>query len=144
MQRSVYECCWQKWGIHCVCCKNGGSKRTFSFLEFYLGALTTKYDKILTSAQNYTNSGADEAREFQEPRTSILSRVSLLMASSKTSVQRKYNNLIVKTRGFWLKNETVISPLNWNTNGIIWTGGKQQLKAGRSNSAWVWIAGRHF
>ena len=45
----------------------------FTSLEFYLGALTTKYNKILTAAQNYTNSGAEEAREFLEPRTSILS-----------------------------------------------------------------------
>ena len=44
-------------------------------LESYLEAMTTKNDKILTSARNYINSADDKASEFQEPRASIRSRL---------------------------------------------------------------------
>ena len=46
-----------------------------SLLEFYLAAMTTKNDKILTSARNYINSADDKASEFQEPRASIRFRI---------------------------------------------------------------------
>ena len=58
-------------------------------LESNLEAMTTKNDQILTSARNYLNSADDKVSEFQEPRSSIRSRVSSLMALSKTSCQRK-------------------------------------------------------
>ena len=63
-------------------------------LESYSEALTTKNDKILTSAQNYINSADDKVSEFQEPRATIRSSVSSLMASSKTSNQRKHDYVI--------------------------------------------------
>ena len=52
-------------------------------LESYLEAMTTKNDKILTSARNYINSADDKVSEFQEPRASIRSRLPSLMTSSK-------------------------------------------------------------
>ena len=47
-------------------------------LESYLAAMTTKIDKILTSARNYINSADDKVSELQEPRAPILSRLSSL------------------------------------------------------------------
>ena len=40
-------------------------------LESYLEAMTTKTDKIPTSAQNYINSADDKVSEFQGARDSI-------------------------------------------------------------------------
>ena len=42
-------------------------------LESYLEAMTTKNNKILTSARNYINTADDKVSEFQEPRASIRS-----------------------------------------------------------------------
>ena len=67
-------------------------------LESYLEAMTTKNDKILTSARNYINSADDKVSEFQEPRTSIRSRLPSLMISSKTSSQRKHDYVIAKMK----------------------------------------------
>ena len=50
-------------------------------LESYSEAMTTKSDKILTSAQKYINSADDKVSEFQEPRASIRSRLPSLMVS---------------------------------------------------------------
>ena len=79
-------------------------------LESYLEAMTTKNDKILTSAQNYINSADDKLSELQEPMASIRSRVPSLMASSKTSSQRKHDYVIAKMRRAEIEkqNETVI------------------------------------
>ena len=67
-------------------------------LESYLEAMTTKNDKILTSARNYINSADDKASEFQEPRAPIRSRLPSLMTSSKTSSQRKHDYVIAKMK----------------------------------------------
>ena len=67
-------------------------------LESYLEAMTTKNDNILTSARNYINSADDKVSEFQEPRASIRSRFPSLMASSKTSSQRKHDYVIAKMK----------------------------------------------
>ena len=67
-------------------------------LESYLEAMTTKNDKILTSTRNYINSADDKVSEFQEPRAPILSRLPLIMTSSKTSSQRKHDYVIAKMR----------------------------------------------
>ena len=67
-------------------------------LESYLEAITTKNDKILTSARNYTNSADDKVSEFQEPRAPILSRLPSIMTSSKTSSQRKHDYVIAKMK----------------------------------------------
>ena len=50
-------------------------------LESYLEAMTTKNDKILTSARNYFNSADDKVSELQEPRSPILSRLPSIMTS---------------------------------------------------------------
>ena len=60
--------------------------------------MTTKNDKILTSARNYINSADDKMSEFQEPRTLILSRLPSIMTSSKTSSQRKHDYVIAKMK----------------------------------------------
>ena len=60
--------------------------------------MTTKNDKILTSARNCINSADDKVSEFQEPRASIRSIVSSLMALSKTSSQRKHDYVISKMK----------------------------------------------
>ena len=70
----------------------------FPSLKSYLEAMTTNNDKILTSARNYINSADDKVSEFQEPRASIRSRVSSLMASPKTSSQRKHDYVIAKLK----------------------------------------------
>ena len=67
-------------------------------LEFYLEAMKTKIDKILTSAWNYTNSADDKVIEFQEPRASIRSGFPSLMASSKTSSQHKHDYVTAKMK----------------------------------------------
>ena len=67
-------------------------------LESYLEAMTTKNDKILTSARNYINSADDKVSEFQEPRASIRSRLPSLMTSSKTSTQRKHDSVVAKMK----------------------------------------------
>ena len=67
-------------------------------LESYLEAMTTKNDKILTSARNYINSADDKVSEFQEPRAPILSRLPSIMTSSKTSSQRKHDYVIAKIK----------------------------------------------
>ena len=67
-------------------------------LESYLEAMTTKNDKILTSARNYINSADDKVSEFQEPRTSIRYRLPYIMTSSKTSSQRKHDYVIAKMK----------------------------------------------
>ena len=67
-------------------------------LESYLKAMTTKNDKILTSARNYINSYDDKVSELQEPRASIRFRLPSLMASSKTSSQRKHDYVIAKMK----------------------------------------------
>ena len=67
-------------------------------LESYLEAMTTKNDKILTSARNYINLADDKVSEFQEPRDSIRSRVSSLIASLKTSIQRKHDYVIANMK----------------------------------------------
>ena len=59
-------------------------------LESYLEAMTTKNDKILTSARKYINSAGDKVSEFQEPMASIRSRLPSVMASSKTYSQHDY------------------------------------------------------
>ena len=74
-------------------------------LESYLQAMTTKNDKTLTSARNYTNSADDKVSEFQEPRASIRSRVPSLMASSKTSSQRKHDYVIAKMKREEIKKQ---------------------------------------
>ena len=56
-------------------------------LESYLEAMTTKNDKILTSARNYINAAAY-----------IRSRVPSIMTSSKTSSQRKHDYVIAKMK----------------------------------------------
>ena len=60
--------------------------------------MTTKKDMILASAQNYINSADDKVSEFQEPRASICSGLPSLMASSKTSSQRKHDYVIAKMK----------------------------------------------
>ena len=70
----------------------------FPSLESYLEAMTTKNDKILTSARNHINSADDKMSEFQEPRASIRSRLPSVMASSKTSSQRKDDYVIAKMK----------------------------------------------
>ena len=60
--------------------------------------MTTKNDKILTSARNYINSADDKVSEFQEPRASILPRLPSIMTSSKTSSQRKHDYVIAKKK----------------------------------------------
>ena len=67
-------------------------------LESYLEAMTTKNDKILTSARNYINSADDKVSEFQEPRASIRSRLPSIMTSSKTSSQRKHDYVIANMK----------------------------------------------
>ena len=67
-------------------------------MEFYLEAMTTKNDKILPSARNYINSADDKVSDFQEPRASIRFRDPSLMASSKTSSQRKHDYVIAKMK----------------------------------------------
>ena len=67
-------------------------------LESYLEAMTTKNDKILTSARNYINSADDKMSELQEPRAPILSRLPSIMTSSKTSSQRKHDYIIAKMK----------------------------------------------
>ena len=67
-------------------------------LESYLEAMTTKNDKILTSARNYINSADDKVSEFQEPRASIRSRLPSIMTLSKTSSQRKHDYVIAKMK----------------------------------------------
>ena len=52
-------------------------------LESYLEAMTTKNDKILTSARNCINSADDKVNDFQEPRASLRSRLPSIMASSQ-------------------------------------------------------------
>ena len=74
-------------------------------LEFYFEAMTTKNDQILTSARNYINSADDKVSEFQEPRASIRSRLPSLMASTKTSSQRKHNYVIAKMKREEIKKE---------------------------------------
>ena len=66
-------------------------------LESYLEDMTTK-NKVPPSAQNYINSADDKAIEFQEPRVSIRSRLRTLIASSKTSSQRKHDYVIAKMK----------------------------------------------
>ena len=73
-------------------------------LESYLEAMTTKNDKILISARNYINSADDKVSEFQEPRASIRSRVPSIMASSKTSSQRKHDYVIAKMKREEIEN----------------------------------------
>ena len=72
--------------------------------------MTTNNDKILTSARNYINSADDKASEFQEPRASTCSRLPSLMASSKTSSQRKDDYVIAKMKreGNEKQNEAAI------------------------------------
>ena len=60
--------------------------------------MTTKNDKILSSARNYINSADDKASQFQEPRASIRSRLHSLMAPSKTSSQREHDYVIAKMK----------------------------------------------
>ena len=76
--------------------KTEGPRALVPPLQHYLEAMTTKNDKILTSARNYINSADDKVSEFQKPRASIQSRVSSLMTSSKTSSQRKHDYVIAK------------------------------------------------
>ena len=79
-------------------------------LRSYLEAMTTKNDKILTSAQNCINFLDDKVSEFQEPRESIRSRVSSLMALSKTSSQRTHDYVIskMKREEFEKRNQAAI------------------------------------
>ena len=67
-------------------------------LESYLEAMTTKNDKILASARKHINSADDKVSEFQEPRASIRSRLPSIVASSKTSSQRKHDYVIAKMK----------------------------------------------
>ena len=67
-------------------------------LESYLEAMTTKNDKIITSARNYINSADDKVSEFQEPSAPILSRLPSIMTSSKTSSQRKHDYVFAKMK----------------------------------------------
>ena len=67
-------------------------------LESYLEAMTTKNDKILTSARNYIKSADDKVSEFQETRASIRSRLPSIITSSKTSSQRKHDYVIAKMK----------------------------------------------
>ena len=67
-------------------------------LQSYLEAMTTKNDKLLTSARNYINSADDKMSEFQETRASIRSRLPSIMTSSKTSSQRKLDYVIAKMK----------------------------------------------
>ena len=60
--------------------------------------MTTKNDKILTSAQNYISSANDEFNELHEPRVLIRSRDPSILASSKTSSQRKQNYVMAKMK----------------------------------------------
>ena len=78
--------------------KTGDPSALVPSLESYLEAMTTKNDKILTSARNYINSADDKVSEFQEPRASIQSRLPSLMALSKTSSQRKHDYVIAKMK----------------------------------------------
>ena len=67
-------------------------------LESYLEAMRIKNDNILTSARNCINSADDQVNEFQEPRASLRSRLPSIMASSKTSSQRKHDYVIAKMK----------------------------------------------
>ena len=75
-------------------------------LESYLEAMTTKNDKILTSARNYINSADDKVSEFQELRASIRSRLPSIMTSSKTSSQRKHDYEIAKMKREEIEKQT--------------------------------------
>ena len=67
--------------------------------------MTTKIDKILTSAQNYLNSADDKMNEFQEPRASLRSRDPSLMALSKTTSQCKHDYVIAKMKREEIKEQ---------------------------------------
>ena len=67
-------------------------------LEAHLEAMTTKNDKILTSARSYINSADDKVSEFQEPRSPILSRLPSIMTASKKSSQRKHDYVIAERK----------------------------------------------
>ena len=69
-----------------------------SSLESYLEKMTTKNDKILTSARNYIHSGDNKVSEFQESRAFSWSRVPSLIASPKISSQRKHDHVIAKIK----------------------------------------------
>ena len=72
--------------------------------------MTNKNDMILTLAQNYIKSADDKVSEFQEPRASIRSKLPSVMASSKTSSQRKHDYVIAKMKREEIEkqNETAI------------------------------------
>ena len=78
--------------------KTEGPSELVPSLESYLEAMTTKNDKILTSARNYIKSADDKVSELQETRASTRSRLPSLMASSKTSCQRKHDYVIAKMK----------------------------------------------
>ena len=75
-------------------------------LESYLESMTTKNDKILTSARKTINSADDKVSEFQEPRAPILSRLPSIMISSKTSSKRKHDYLIAKMKREEIEKQT--------------------------------------
>ena len=77
--------------------KTDNPSALFLFWESYLEALTTKNDKILTSAQNCINSADNKMNKFQETSVFIRSRVSSLMAWSKISSQRNHDYVITKS-----------------------------------------------
>ena len=91
-------------------------------LETYLEAMTSKNDKILTSALNYINSADDKVSEFQEPRASIRSRFPSPMASLKTSSERKHDYVIAK-----MKREEIGKQ---NEAAICLSNQKKQMKLG--------------
>ena len=74
-------------------------------LESYLEAMTTKNDKIHTSAQNYFNSADDKVSEFQEARAPILSRLHSIMTSLKYLVSVNMITYLVKESAKKLKNK---------------------------------------
>ena len=70
----------------------------FLSLESLLEAMTTKNDKLFTSARNYINSADDKESDFPETSASIRSSDPSPMASSKTSSQHKHDYVIAKMK----------------------------------------------
>ena len=98
MQRIFYDHCRQNENLIALVGKADDPSTFVLSLWSHLEATTTKNDKIFTSTQNYVTSDDDKASEFQELRASIRFRVSLLIASSQKSSQRKHEYVIAKMK----------------------------------------------
>ena len=137
MQRSIYDCC----DLIAFAGKTEDPSALVPSLDSYLEAMTTRNDKILT----YINSAGDKVSDFQEPKASIRSRVPSLMASSKTSSQRKHDYIIAKMKREEIEKQNEVAirlakrkkqmKIDLRKANENRTGGKQQETIGRGNSA---------